>query len=143
MTLLDAYALVAFLAGEKAAPGVERLLRAGAPAMTAVNLAETIDVLVRVRGHALPEVETRLVPLLATTIRVVPVGESEARLAAAARAKHYHRRTAPLSLADCFLLAAALAQRAAIATSDPPLARAARAEGVTVVPLPDSAGSVP
>ena len=47
----------------------------------------------------------------------------------------------PLSLADCVLLAAA--SGASLATADPPLARAARAERIEVHPLQDSRGRRP
>ena len=47
-----------------------------------------------------------------------------------------------MSLADCVALATAAAARA-IATADPPLAAAARAEGIDVIALPDSEGRAP
>ena len=58
-------------------------------------------------------------------------------------AKHYDRKTSPLSMADCAALATAAALGEPLATSDPPLAAAARAEGVTVVALQDSSGRRP
>ena len=143
MILLDAYALVAFLAGERAAAEVGSLLRAGDVAIPAPNLAETLDVLQRVRGHSRSAVDGALEPLLATVLRVIPADESEARLTATLRVKHYDKKTSPLSLADCFLLAIAKAARASLATSDPPLAAAARTEDVTCKALPDSRGRRP
>jgi len=141
--LLDAGALVSFLAGEPAASEVRRILAAGDAAIPAPNLAEAIDVLVRVFGNDLGQVEAALVPLIVTRLPVVPVGEAEARRGAAVRIAHYHRQRSPLSLADCLLLGTAGALGAGVATTDPPVARAARAEGLRVVALPDSTGSRP
>ena len=58
-------------------------------------------------------------------------------------ARLYHRRTSPLSMADCIALATARALDEALATSDPALAAAAVASGVAVVPLPDARGRKP
>jgi PIN domain nuclease of toxin-antitoxin system len=143
VTLLDAYALVAFLADERAAAEVAALLRADDTAIPSVNLAELIDVMLRVRRHAAEALDAALLPLLATTTSVLALGQREARLAGVLRAKHYDRRTSPLSLADCLLLASAVLNQAALATCDPPLAAAARSEGVKILPLPDSEGRRP
>jgi PIN domain nuclease of toxin-antitoxin system len=141
--LLDAYALVAFFAGERAGPEVASLLRAGSVAIATPNLAEVVDVLIRVRGHTSGSVHAALVPLLATTIEVLPLEEQQARRAALLRAAHYHRLSSPLSLADCFLLAIAEKKGAGIATSDPPVAKVARAEGIGLEALPDARGRRP
>lgn len=143
MILLDATALVAALVGEPAAPEVKRLLEKEQVAIVSVNLAESIDILVRVFGNELSEVESRVVPLLATTLPVLSVGESEARRGAEVRIDRYHRRESPLSLADCILLGTALIREAVIATSDGPLARSGDAEGLEVLRLKDSAGIRP
>lgn len=58
-------------------------------------------------------------------------------------AKHYDRRTSPLSMADCVALATAAFLGEPLATSDPPLAAAAGAEGVTIIGLRDSSGRGP
>lgn len=100
VTLLDATALVAFLSGERAASAVGSILRAGTSAVTAVNLAESLEVLVRLRRHDPDVVDGKVVPLRATVLEVVPVGEAQARRAAAIRSAHYPRRDAPLSMAD-------------------------------------------
>ena len=78
-----------------------------------------------------------------TTLSVVNIGEAEARRAALIRISRYHRRDAPLSLADCLLLGTALVLRAAVANSDVPLARCARSEGLEVIALRDSTGKRP
>lgn len=143
MTFLDAFALIAFLAGEPATPQVRTLLRRGNCWLTSVQLMETLDVLVRVLGHDRGDVERVLEPLLVTELGLLEIGEPEARTAAALRTAHYRKGTSELSLADCMLLAAAAPRTAAIATSDPPLASAARREGVSLEALPDSQGRVP
>jgi uncharacterized protein with PIN domain len=142
LILLDAYALVALAADEPAAGDVEGLLRAGESAVTSINLAEAVDVTQRVRGLPPEDVRAALDPLLGEVVSVVAQGGGEGWRAAELRLRHYDRRTNPLSLADCFLLAAA-GPDDRIATSDPPLAAAARAEAIGVIPLPDSSGRRP
>jgi uncharacterized protein with PIN domain len=144
LTLIDAYGLVALVADEPAAGEVEILLRAGACRVVAVNLTETIDVCQRVHGMSPDEVRRALEPLtLSGTLGVAVSHEPEAWLAADVRAAHYHVKTCRLSLADCFLLAHALSDGDTLATADPDLARTARAEGATVIGLPDSGGKLP
>ena len=142
MTLLDAFALVALLLDEQAAEDVEGLLRDDECAVPAINLAEAIDVLIRVHGVPAADVRVGLDPLLGGTVHVVAQGEADAWRAAELRSTHYHRRLAPLSIADCLLLAAARPGDR-VATADPPLAHVARAEGIAVAPLPDSTGVHP
>lgn len=143
MILLDATALVGVFLGEPCADEVEALLRGGETGITSANLAEVIDVLVRVFGNDLDAVESRLVPLIATTLPVVGLGEAEARRAAEIRISYYDRRNAPLSLADCLLLGTAWVLDAAVATSDVPVATTAQAEGLEIIALRDSEGQRP
>lgn len=143
MILLDATALVGAFLGEPCADEVAAILRGGEAGITSANLTEVIDVLVRVFGNDLEAVEARLVPLLATTLPVIGIGEAEARRAAEIRISYYHRRDAPLSLADCLLLGTAWVLDAAVATADIPVASCARSEGLDVVSLKDSAGRRP
>jgi PIN domain nuclease of toxin-antitoxin system len=105
--LLDATALIALLTGERAASAVEALLRDEDVAIASVNLAETIDILVRVFGFDVDAVDTIIVPLPAVNLGVVPIGEEEARRGASVRATHYHRTRMPLSPADCLLISTA------------------------------------
>jgi uncharacterized protein with PIN domain len=140
--VLDAYALLALVRDEPAAGAVEELLRGGASGITALNLAEAVDVAQRVHGLPSDDVRETIEPLLAGTLSVLQAGEDEAWRAAEIRLRHYDRRSSALSLADCFLLAAAGAGDS-VATSDPPVAAAARLEAIEVVPLPDSSGRVP
>jgi predicted nucleic acid-binding protein len=132
--LLDAFALIALLAEEPAADEVETILRRGEAAITAVNLAETLDVLQRVQKIPRERLDAVTMPLVRDRIELIPVDESIARDAADIRARHYHRTRTPISLADCVLTAAAKSA-GAIATADKPLVRVASAEGVQVKEL--------
>jgi predicted nucleic acid-binding protein len=137
VTLLDAYALVAFLADEPAAEQVESLLRTGDTTILVVNLAEAIDVTRRVHRFAAEEVRRCVEPLvLGGKLAVVASAESDGWRAAEIRATHHRRKRRPLSLADCFLLAHAEVGGGAIATPDQHVQAVARDLGVDVVQLP-------
>jgi predicted nucleic acid-binding protein len=136
LTLLDAYALIAFLVGGPAAPTVRALLREGDVAVTAANLAETLDVSQRVHGLAIPRAMEVLDPLLQGPLGVIPLDAEVARSAAEMRAGHYHRSTRPISLADAVLLASARSG-GRIATADPDVLAIADAEDVETVVLPE------
>jgi uncharacterized protein with PIN domain len=141
--LLDAYALVALLAEEPAAADTERLLREGDCGAVVVNLAEAVDVACRVHGLDEEEIRSSLEPLVAASVlAAVEASEAMAWRAAELLARHYARRARPLSLADCFLVAAAR-DGDAIATADGPVAHVARAEAIDVIALPDSSGRRP
>jgi PIN domain nuclease of toxin-antitoxin system len=129
--LLDAFALIALLVEEPAADEVEAILRRGEAAMPAINLAEALDVLQRVHGVTRERLDTITAPLLKESIALVPVDEQMARNAADVRARRYHRTQAPISLADCVLLAAAK-ESDVLATADAPLIAVAGREGVRV-----------
>ncbi len=133
--LLDAFALIALLAEEPAADEVEALLRRGEAAITAVNLAEALDVLQRVQGIPRERLEALTMPLVGERMTFISIDEQIARDAADIRARRYHRTRAPLSLADCILLAAT-GESDALATADGPLIRVAEAENVQVKTLP-------
>lgn len=141
--LLDAFALIALLRDEPAADEVETILRRGEAAMSAVNLAEALDVLQRVDGIDRARLDTFTGPLIRESLALLAVEERTARDGADIRARRYHRTRAPLSLADCLLLAAARGAQAVVATADRPLASAARAEEIEVAALPDSRGRRP
>jgi PIN domain nuclease of toxin-antitoxin system len=140
--LLDAFALVALGLEEPAAREVEGVLRRGDAALVAVNLAEALDVMARIHDRPLDELKTSFVPLLEDAARVIDADERQAWRAVELRRHYYRRGQSPLSLADCFLLAAAGA-RDSIATTDRPLAQAARAEGIKVITLPGPDGRRP
>jgi PIN domain nuclease of toxin-antitoxin system len=145
LTVLDAYAVVAAIAGEEAGIDVERLLRSKTDrsCISGANLAEVVDRLVRVHGFGLDEVWERLDLLRAAKVSIVPVDEAIGRRAGELRAIHYHRERSAVSLADCLALASAEIVSEPLATPDPALAAMARAEGVEVVALPNSQGRRP
>lgn len=143
MTILDASALIGFLAGQPAAEQVAELLNARDTAIISVNLAETIDHLERVEGHSSREVLDPIDELIELGLSVLPVDQRDGRRAGELRASHYSRRTNPVALADCLLLASAIGRQARIATSDGALAELAQQLSVEVVVLPDSAGRLP
>ena len=144
MTLIDAYGLVALIADEAAAAEVEELLRAGDCHVVAINLAEAIDICQRVHEIDVEDVHRALEPLiLSRTVSVAVSDERIAWLASSLRVRHYNKKRCPVSMADCFLLAHAVSGDGALATADPDLARIARAEGATVIPLQDRSGNRP
>jgi PIN domain nuclease of toxin-antitoxin system len=132
-TVLDAYALIAFVLDEPAAARVERLLRDGRTAITSVNYAEVLDRLIRGWAMAADDVNDVLTPLLDDALIRIDVDFRLANAAALLRAKHYHRTRCPLSLADCVCIAAA--GDGELATGDEPMLRTAEIEGIRTVPL--------
>jgi predicted nucleic acid-binding protein len=117
--------------------------RRGDAAITSINLAETVDVASRVYGVDIEDVvEALQTPLVRGELRLIVPGRADAWRAAHFRVRYYSRREQPVSIADCFLLAAA-GPGDRIATSDPAVAAVARAEGIELVALPDSSGRRP
>ncbi len=135
MTLLDAYAVVAFLAGGPAATEVRAILRRGNTAIATVNLAEALDVSERVFGVPTRVSMAALEPLLDSAVDTIPLDVATARRAAEIRASHYHRSSCPISLADAVLVASARPGDR-VATSDPDVLRVAAAERIDTVALP-------
>ena len=134
MTLLDANALVAFLIGGPAAPQVRGLLREGRTSVATANLAEALDVSARRYGLPIGRAMEVLEPLLDGTLGTVPLDLARARQAADIRARHYHRTSRPISLADAILVASASpADR--IATADPDVLAVAKAEAIETLAL--------
>jgi len=113
------------------------------PIISAVNLAEAIERLLRIHGRSAEQVNDRVDLLLVGGLEVQPFWLPDARNAAAIRARYYHRETSPISLADCACIVTALTQHADLATTDPALATVARALGIAIIPLPDSGGRLP
>jgi predicted nucleic acid-binding protein len=136
---------VALLIGEPAAAPVAAILRDpdDRSVLSAVNLAEVVDVLVRLRARRFDEVAEKLDWLAAGGLETVAADESVGRKAGRIRAEHYDRRLRPISLADCVALATAQALAEPLATSDAVLVEVARSEGCEVVGLPNSAGRLP
>lgn len=134
MTLLDAYALIAFLTGDRAAARVRALLRDADAGIGAINLAEAVDVMIRRRDADVAQLRRKLEPLLDRALVAVPFEPHHAWRAGELRAAHYHRTRRPISAADCALLAIAK-EGDAVATADPHVLAVARAEGIQTVTL--------
>ncbi|MEW6155627.1 MAG: PIN domain-containing protein [Actinomycetota bacterium] len=139
MTVLDAYAVLAFLKGEAAAPEVRVLLAGGDASLTSLGVAEVIDHLVRIVGAdeedaALDVAQLGLLDGMAVD---ATLGLAASRL----RARHYHRSRCAVSLADCVSAEAARSGSRPLATSDPHLLDVCHTEGVGVVVLPATNGS--
>jgi PIN domain nuclease of toxin-antitoxin system len=135
MTVLDAYALIAFLVGGPAASEVRAILREGDAAVATANLAEVLDVSQRVHGVAITRTMEVIDPLLEGALSLIPLDLAIARRAALIRAEHYHRSSRPISLADAVLLASATRQDR-IATADPDVLAVANSQGIGSVALP-------
>ena len=142
MTVLDAYAVLAFFRDEPAAEEVSVLLTSPT-VLSAVNAAEVVDQLVRVYGRVADDVHGDLAVLSHIGMDVAPVSAETGILAGRLRARHYHRERMAVSLADCVAAATALSLGRPLATSDPALAAMIRAEGNDVHALPDSRGRPP
>jgi predicted nucleic acid-binding protein len=135
VTLLDAYALIAFVVGGPAAPKVRSLLRSGKSALAAANLVEVLDISQRIHNVPVARLNEVLDPLLDESISVLPLDRPIARRAAEIRARHYNRSSRPISLADAVLIGSAKPEDR-IATADPDLLKVAEAEGIERIPLP-------
>jgi len=139
--VLDAYALEAYLNDEVAAADVvEPLILSGQQVLiTGIDLAETLDRMLRVHGASRDELENDLIGLGLT---VTGVDATMAFDAGVLRAAHYHRTRRSVSIADCCAAALSLDRDAPLATSDPALLDLLHEEGGRYVALPNSAGEV-
>ncbi|MHB8452582.1 MAG: PIN domain-containing protein [Mycobacteriales bacterium] len=140
MIVLDSYAVIAYLRGERAAPQVRVLLDAGGAALTAVGVAEVLDHLVRLVGVDEEDAALDLAQL--DLLDGIVVDSAVGGAAGLLRARHYHRTRRPLSMADCIAAHCARARAEPLATSDPHLLDVCHAEGIATVVLPGSDGSV-
>lgn len=131
--VLDSSAVIAMLLDEPAAPRVTQLLQDERVRMSTVQAAEVVDVLVR-RGGPPDAVVASVGQLFDTVVEPVTPSVDDGLRAGEVRARLFHRRSRRLSLADCFMLAAA-EEGDSIVTTDATLAAAARDEGIDVVEL--------
>lgn len=139
MTVLDSFAVLAFLKDEPAAERVGQLLRTEPrPALTALGIAEVLDHLVRLVGVDEEEAVLDLAQLGLAEAHAVD-GDVASR-AGRLRARHYHRRDRAISLADCVAAEVARHTGAPLATSDPHLLDTCHAEGIASLALPDTRG---
>jgi predicted nucleic acid-binding protein len=139
LTVLDAYAVLAYLKGEAAAAEVRALLDDTTATLTTLGVAEVIDHLVRIAGADEEDAVLDLAQLGLVDGR--PVDSALGVAAGRLRAGHYDRRRCQVSLADCVAAEAARAGGEPLATADPDLLDVCQAEGIEVVVLPGSEGT--
>jgi PIN domain nuclease of toxin-antitoxin system len=139
LTILDAYAVLAFLKNETAASEVEDLIDAGGSALTVVGLAEVLDHLIRISGADEEDASLDIAQL--SLDDPIPIDENLASAAGRLRARRYHRTRCAASLADCLAAEAARTQHRPLATSDPALLDVCHEEGVAVIVLTGSDGT--
>jgi predicted nucleic acid-binding protein len=139
LTILDAYAVIAYLKAEPAAPEVRPLLDRGEASLTAVGIAEVLDHLVRVAGADEEDAALDLAQLGLLDGVVVDSGLGLA--AGRLRARRYHRSRCAVSMADCIAAEAARQEATGLATSDPHLLDLCRSEGISAIVLTASDGT--
>jgi len=138
--VLDAYAVLALLKGEPAAPQVHDLIAGNHEArLTALGAAEVVDHLVRLAGASEDDAALDLAQL--GLADATPVDADLGLRSGLLRARHYHRRDRAVSLADCVAAETARSSDASVATADPHLLDMCRGEGIRVISLPDSKGN--
>ena len=139
MTVLDAYAVVAYLRAEPAAGEVRTLLDSGDARLTAVGVAEVLDHLVRVVGADEEEAMLDLAQLglLEGIVVASDLGVAAGRL----RARCYHPTRCAVSMADCVAAEAARQATASLATSDAHLLDVCYREGIPAIVLTASDGT--
>ena len=139
MTILDPYAVLAFLKNETAASEVEALIAAGGTSLTVVGLAEVLDHLIRLGGADEEDASLDVAQLRLDD--PVPVDEKLSAAAGRLRARHYHRTRCSVSLADYLAAEVARSQHRSLATSDPALLDVCHHEGIAVIVLTGSDGT--
>lgn len=139
MTVLDAYAVIAYLRAEPAAPEVQPLLDSGDASLTAVGVAEVIDHLVRLAGADEEDASLDLAQL--GLLDGIVVGSDLGLAAGRLRARRYHRSRCALSMADCIAAEAARDDTTGLATSYPHLLDLCHLENIPVIVLTASDGT--
>lgn len=140
MTLLDAYAVIGFLADEPIADEIDRLIRHNRCRLTTLGLAEVIDRMTRLYDAEPDDIVVDLATLSLES--PIPLDATTGVMAGRLRAQHYHSTTRAVSMADCVLAAAARAAGEPLATSDPHLLGLCHDESIPAVALPGSDGTV-
>ncbi len=139
MSVLDAYAVIAFLRAEPAAELVQPVLESGDAVLTAIGVAEVVDHLVRVIGVDEDEAALDLAEL--GLLDGHPVGAALGLAAGRLRARRYHRTRCSVSMADCVAAEVARALERPLVTSDPHLLDLAAAEQIPLLALPGTDGT--
>lgn len=139
MTVLDAYAVIAYLRDEPAAEEVRPLLESGNATLTAVGVAEVLDHLIRLAGADEENAALDLAQL--GLLEGMAVDANLGLAAGRLRARHYHRSRCAVSMADCIEAEAARQSRASLATSDPHLLDLCHVEVIATIILTASNGT--
>lgn len=139
MTVLDAYAVLAFLKGEPAATEVKAFIDIADSTLTALDVAEVLDHLVRLSGADEEDAMLDLAQL--GLIDGVSIDALTGAAAGRLRARHYHRTRCQVSLADCVAAEVARSRSEPLATADPHLLDICHAERIAIAVLPASDGS--
>lgn len=139
MTVVDAYAVIAFLRAEPAAAQVRAILKQGDADLTSVGVAEVLDHLIRIVGADEEDAALDLAQL--GMLDGVPVTPDLGAAAGRLRARHYHRRRCAVSMADCIAAETARSRNEQLATSDPHLLDVCHAENIAYLVLPQGDGS--
>ena len=141
--VLDAGPVIDLLLDEPSAVEIATAIRdAKSLRISVVNVAEVIDVTRRVHGVSAEDALSAVNRFLDEVARPVVVTREQAERAADIRARYYHRRDRDVSLADCFVIAAA-EPGDTVATADSAVAFVARGEGLDVLALPNARGRRP
>ena len=120
MIVLDSFAVLALFRDEPAAPLVQHLVESEEDvALTALGVSEVLDHLVRILGAEEDEAVLDLAQLSLTPPISVDLGV--ATQAGLLRARHYHRKSRAVSLADCVAAVSTQVTSAQLASADPHL----------------------
>ena len=113
-SLIDSYALLAYLKQENNYRKVENLLssKETQPLMNDINIGETFYILARERG--LDKTEYFINAIL-PNLPIIKIGNAFSEVMQAAKIKAQY----PISYADCFAVATAIREKAVIITGDP------------------------
>jgi predicted nucleic acid-binding protein len=139
VTVLDSYAVIAYLRDEPAADRVRPLLEAGDGMLTAVGLAEVLDHVIRLAGADEDDAVLDLAQL--GLLDALPIDADVGNAAGRLRAHRYHRTRCPISMADCIAAETARGTGRPLATADPDLLDVCHTEQIAVIPLPQSDGT--
>lgn len=139
MSVLDAYAVIAFLRAEPAAEVVQPVLESGDTVLTAIGVAEVVDHLVRVIG--VEEEQAVLDVAQLGLLEGYPVDAELGLAAGRLRARQYHRTRCSVSMADCVAAEVARSLGRPLVTSDPHLLDMCNKEQIPHVALPGTDGT--
>jgi ribonuclease VapC len=141
MIVLDSFAVLALLKDEPAASQVQQLVESDEDVvLTALGVAEVLDHLVRLAGAEEDEAVLDVAQLGLSSPS--PIDVNVAVRSGLIHARHSHRTSRALSLADCVAAETARSKDARLASADPHLLDLCHDEGIEVIALPDSTGRI-